>query len=243
MYYSTVAFMTEKNDRRFYTYIHFDWTGVPRWVGKGTGDRIDHHEKTIDDSNPEKNEFIEQTWIMLGEVPKLKVRENLTKEEALETEIALITAIGRADQGKGPLVNKTNGGDGALGFNHSIKTLKLMSQIVKARVANLSAAERVIYFQRMRDAITPEIRKANAIKIHESQTPEQRRERQLKGWITQKLRAKKRHFINNGVICKLVNKDILLPTGWVTGRLIKWYIERNSNGTFRRVYAIKETVD
>ena len=49
---------------------------------------------------------------MLDEIPKLRVRENLTEDEAFETEIALILAIGRADRGSGPLTNMTDGGEG-----------------------------------------------------------------------------------------------------------------------------------
>lgn len=40
------------------------------------------------------------------------IEENLTKEEAYQKEIFYIAKIGRKDLDKGPLVNKSNGGDG-----------------------------------------------------------------------------------------------------------------------------------
>jgi hypothetical protein len=103
----------------YYVYVLFDWCGTPRYVGKGTGNRWLHHERKTDVINILKNIFIEQTWIMLGEIPKIKIRENLTNEDAILTEITLIKAIGRADQQSGPLTNMTDGGDGISGYIHS----------------------------------------------------------------------------------------------------------------------------
>jgi hypothetical protein len=94
----------------FYVYVLFDWLGLPRYVGKGSGDRWFDHEMKTDDHNPLKNSFIEQTWLVLGEIPKIKLREHLTEAEAIATEIALIAAIGRYPEG--PLFNQTNGGEG-----------------------------------------------------------------------------------------------------------------------------------
>lgn len=99
----------------FYTYILFDWMGIPRYVGKGKGNRDVAHEQRPDPINLLKNEFIEQTWTMLGEIPKIRVRENMSEVEAFETEIALIKALGRIDLSTGPLTNMTDGGDGGAG--------------------------------------------------------------------------------------------------------------------------------
>lgn len=100
-------------DTSYYVYILFDWRGVPRYVGKGKRARWNAHENKSDPKNWLKNEFIEQTYIIMGELPKIKVREHISNEEAIETEIALIKAIGRFP--KGPLTNLTNGGDGISG--------------------------------------------------------------------------------------------------------------------------------
>lgn len=96
--------------RRFYVYLLFDFLGQPRYVGKGTGDRWLHHERHTDPINILKNSYVEQTTIVLGEVPKIKVQENLTEAEAFALEVALIKEIGRYPAG--PLCNMTDGGDG-----------------------------------------------------------------------------------------------------------------------------------
>lgn len=46
----------------------------------------------------------------LGEIPKIKIAENLTQEQASIIEIAWIQALGRHPDG--PLTNRTGGGDG-----------------------------------------------------------------------------------------------------------------------------------
>jgi general stress protein YciG len=99
-----------KPTRKFYVYILFDFLGQPRYVGKGTGDRWLRHERKTDPVNILKNSYIEQATIVLDEVPKIKVRENLTEKEAYALEVALIKAIGRYPVG--PLCNMTAGGDG-----------------------------------------------------------------------------------------------------------------------------------
>ena len=91
----------------YYTYILFDWRGVPRYVGMGKGDRWLVHERETDRINFLKNEFIERAFTMLGEVPKIKVCEGMTRDDAAALEIALIAAIGR--EPNGPLVNMIDG--------------------------------------------------------------------------------------------------------------------------------------
>ncbi len=69
----------------YYVYALFDWVGIPRYIGKGKigNKREEYHEKKTDPSNWLKNEFIEQTWIMLGEVPKIIVRERLIEKRGI----------------------------------------------------------------------------------------------------------------------------------------------------------------
>lgn len=93
--------------RDFYVYILFRPNGHPCYVGKGQGDRWLHHERRP--SNRHLKRIIRKAG---GTIPRIKVREDLLETEAFETEIALITAIGRKDLGRGPLVNLTGGGEG-----------------------------------------------------------------------------------------------------------------------------------
>jgi hypothetical protein len=99
----------------YYVYVLFDWQGIPRYIGKGKDDRWLGHEKTPDPINQLKNEFIEQTWAVLGEIPKIKIQENIIESTAYAVEEALILAIGRIDKGTGPLTNLTDGGPGMPG--------------------------------------------------------------------------------------------------------------------------------
>src|ERR1700751_4469463 len=96
--------------RRFYVYLLFDYLGLPRYVGKGTGNRWLSHERRPSARNIEKNSFIKQTAGVLGKGPQIKVQENLTEEEAYALEVGIIKAIGRYTAG--PLCNLTDGGDG-----------------------------------------------------------------------------------------------------------------------------------
>ena len=71
-----------------------------------------------------------------GSLPKVKVRERLTETEAFETEIALIKAIGRADLGQGPLVNLTDGGEGAKGKSADARAR--LSAAAKKKIGSLN---------------------------------------------------------------------------------------------------------
>jgi hypothetical protein len=76
-----------------------------------------------DKHNKIKRSFIEKTLATLGEIPKIKIHENLTEAEAWETEKTLIAAIGRIDLGTGPLTNMSEGGAGG-DFGKLVKRAK-----------------------------------------------------------------------------------------------------------------------
>jgi hypothetical protein len=149
----------------YYVYILFDANAIPKWVGKGKRGRI------LDSATPStrpksgnrhKNNFLLKTLKALGEVPKLKIRENLTETDAFTLEEALIKAIGRSPNG--PLTNLSDGGEGSSGYCHS-KSAKVFIGLSSTR---------------MHAAKTKEERSALALKIHNTQTPEQRSQRQIK---------------------------------------------------------------
>jgi hypothetical protein len=96
----------------FYVYAYFRPNGTPCYIGKGKGHRWLHHMRFT------SNKHLASLICRYGELPVVKIREGLTDGEAIDVEVALIAAIGRKANG-GPLVNQTNGGDGASGWKHT----------------------------------------------------------------------------------------------------------------------------
>ena len=168
-----------KPARRFYVYLLFDHLGLPRYVGKGTAHRWLQHERRSDARNVKKNSFIEQTTRVLGEVPKIKIRENLTETEAFALEIAFIKAIGRCP--RGPLCNMTDGGDGldsaAARAREAAQTPELRSARQRKANAALTPEQRSEVARAREAAKSPEQRCAAARKANAALTPEQHSER------------------------------------------------------------------
>lgn len=185
--------------RVFYVYVLFDHEGIPRYVGKGRGNRWDDHgrKKT---RNRFLNKFIVDTLAALGEIPKVKVRSDLTETDAFEIEAALISAIGRADLRTGPLANLTNGGEGLKGHIFSAATRALISKNKTEWMALFSAEERSAMARHAATSGTPEERseiarirwerrsreERHAIlrKSNNAGTPEERSERARLRWAS-----------------------------------------------------------
>lgn len=111
----------------YYVYLWFRIDGSPLYVGKGKGQRWLAR-------NRRHNPQLCRTIAKYGDrLPIVKIRENLDHGAACEIEAALIRAIGRADLGLGPLVNLTDGGDGAPGFRHSEENKTKMKRAWKRR--------------------------------------------------------------------------------------------------------------
>lgn len=112
---------------KFYVYILFrPWDGSPCYVGKGHGNRWRHFSKN---RNPHLRNIIAKAG---GEVPHVKIRQNLAEDEAFSIERAFIKAIGRGDVG--PLVNMTDGGDGVAGLIVSAETRRKMRDAHLGRI-------------------------------------------------------------------------------------------------------------
>lgn len=93
----------------FYTYAFVSDRGTPYYIGKGRGNRWHHKRKNSRCRRP--NDFSKI----------IKLKENLTEEEALRHETYLIAVLGRVEEG-GPLYNITAGGQGTSGYKHSETT-------------------------------------------------------------------------------------------------------------------------
>ena len=99
-----------------YIYSH-PATNVPFYVGYGKNDRhLDHLNEAIKRPIPCPKEHklnVIRKILSEGLQPTIQIIDsNLSKEQACELEIFLISEIGRADKGEGPLTNLTMGGDG-----------------------------------------------------------------------------------------------------------------------------------
>jgi hypothetical protein len=98
---------------RHYVYIHFRKSdGIPFYVGKGTIINRDLYKRACE---PHKNTHWERTVNKHGLAINVIISCQ-TDEEAQEHERRIIKEIGRRDLGTGPLVNKTEGGDGISGL-------------------------------------------------------------------------------------------------------------------------------
>lgn len=104
----------------FYVYVYFFADGRPAYVGKGKGDRWRSRH-----TNKQLNGAVRNA----GELPAVIVRDGMNEAEAFETEMALIEAIGRSDQQRGPLLNHTDGGQGVSGLRHSAETREAIRAI------------------------------------------------------------------------------------------------------------------
>jgi hypothetical protein len=104
---------------RFYVYAFFRKDGTPYYIGKGTGRRI--------------NSSRGRTWKLPPKDRRKILVGGLTEPEAFEYEIALISLLGRKDQGAGCLRNFTDGGDGASGHAHSPEHRAKTSAALKGR--------------------------------------------------------------------------------------------------------------
>lgn len=158
-------------DKKFYVYVlldprkqgefiyeEFKFNFEPFYVGKGTGNRTETTKQ--DNSNSYKFNKINMITESGLEIITIKLSEDLTEQESFEIEINAIKKIGKIIDGKGPLVNFSDGGNGGdnityhpdyekivkkmslskigeknsfFGKKHSEKTLKLLSDLNKGK--------------------------------------------------------------------------------------------------------------
>jgi len=127
----------------FYVYVLFSTDGIPRYVGKGKNARWKRRNRAY---NPGLERLIREAN---GEPPIVIVRNGLLEEDAFSLEMALISAIGRENDG-GPLVNMSAGGQGSSGRIQTDATRQLIREKLtgikwsKGRCKNLSKARKGI---------------------------------------------------------------------------------------------------
>lgn len=106
------------NPNRFYTYAYLREDKTPYYIGKGQTQRMYQKSGKSCGVPKDKSRII-------------KLKQNITEEEAFKHEIYMIAVFGRIDIGTGILHNKSVGGQGNSGKIVSEKTRK------KLREANL----------------------------------------------------------------------------------------------------------
>ena len=109
------------NPQRFYTYAYLREDGTPYYIGKGQTRRLYQKGGKPCGVPKDKSRII-------------KLKQNLTEEEAFKHEIYMISVFGRKDLGTGILYNRTDGGEGASGWVPSEEQRKNMSEGMKGRV-------------------------------------------------------------------------------------------------------------
>lgn len=111
------AYLDPRKPGKF-KYDEYEFTHEPFYIGKGTKSRINRHLAGNGGFNPIKKNKINKI-IQSGQTPILiKIKENLTNQEALDLEIKLIRLIGRITRKTGTLTNYTKGGETYLGYKH-----------------------------------------------------------------------------------------------------------------------------
>jgi hypothetical protein len=108
--------LLEKNRDHHYVYVLGTPNEKPFYVGKGSGNRIFHHEaEARGGTGPSHKRNIIRKILRQGGT-LLYCIEGFYECEgpALSREVQLISTIGRHDLGRGPLSNQTDGGEGTV---------------------------------------------------------------------------------------------------------------------------------
>lgn len=126
-----------RDDRRFYVYVLRRPNGEPFYVGKGSGDRLAEHDREAR-NRPSADGFrlrIIRSIIGGGGHVTYEIAGWFNDEsQAFMEEARLIRSLGRRDRGQGPLVNHTNGGEGAA--DPSEATIAKRSEKLRAVMAD-----------------------------------------------------------------------------------------------------------
>lgn len=217
---------------QFYAYIYRDPSRAnePIYIGKGSGRRAWAHLKPIKRRHP----FTQRLNKMIREnvQPDIEVIDAIDEDHAFFLEKCLIAVIGRKDLGKGPLLNRTDGGEGDSGKIISDETRRKMSE-AQRRVQGAAQNRPEVKAERVKIATRlmsdPERRaKISASCKQTLATPEVKAklsEAQRKAAATdagklQRIMATKgRIWVNNGKQClRVLPAELTNMPGFVKGR-------------------------
>lgn len=125
---------------KFYVYILYNKLNLePFYVGKGSGMRIYRHY--VGAYTKSKNHLHHKIAKITreGNAPTQVLYWCESEEEAFFYETELIAHFGRKDLKKGPLLNRTDGGDGMSGHILSAETKAKMSASKKGKLRSIEA--------------------------------------------------------------------------------------------------------
>ncbi len=112
-----VMALIRASEKRFYCYVLRRPDGRPFYIGAGSGKRVLEHERDARTTRRGYKRSLIRRILKDGEKVNYWIAGLFdTWEEACEEERQLIALYGRADTGKGPLTNRTDGGEGIVGI-------------------------------------------------------------------------------------------------------------------------------
>lgn len=132
IYYTYIYLDPRKPGR--YTYNNFvTFFYEPFYVGKGKGNRMFAHIKSVNGKLKRHHrikKIIEDGYNQYDYV--MKLRTSMNEFQAFYcSECFWINLIGREDKHAGPLLNRTDGGDGAVGKIYSVEERRIKSERMK----------------------------------------------------------------------------------------------------------------
>lgn len=133
------------NHGKTYVYILRRPCGAPFYVGVGSTDRLASHVRYAR-RNPVsgyKSSIIRGILRAGGEVQYEIVNYFARWSEAAAEECRLIRSLGRHDQGLGPLTNRTDGGEGLIGFTKTAEHRQKLSCAHKGKVVSAATREKL----------------------------------------------------------------------------------------------------
>ena len=192
----------------YYVYMFLREDGTPYYIGKGKGNRAYSTWRNVKVPSEDRILF---------------VLKNLTEQQAFDNEREFITWYGRKDNNTGILRNLTDGGEGPSGAIKSEETRKKLSDANKGKVISEEHKRKISNANKDRKLTEEHKKKLN---IPCSEDHKRKISESVKNLFKNEEHVKKlkdsrkpRWYINNSKISKLVDKKLIIPEGWVRGRL------------------------